>query len=121
NTLAGPSEGLIVRPAYRSGPPLSIRCGPAHRPARRTATRRQTPSRGIRDRAMRVFPLRENDDCIHSDKIFASGVIHRSCGETFPMGLLASVNNSGIAISRGNEALISNHADQPQIRISTFV
>src|SRR5207237_1206661 len=22
NTLAGPSEGLIVRPAYRSGPPL---------------------------------------------------------------------------------------------------
>src|SRR4051812_42982859 len=48
---------------------------------------------------MRVFPLRENSDQLHGKKFFGCGVIHRSCGEKLPAGLLASMNNSGVAIS----------------------
>src|SRR3954464_4934835 len=51
---------------------------------------------------MRVFPLRENSDQLHGKKFFGCGVIHRSCGEKLPAGLLASMNNSGAAISGPN-------------------
>jgi hypothetical protein len=101
NTLTDPGEGLIVRPAYPSGPPLSIRWGPAHRLARRTTFRRRAPSQRIRSRAMRVFPARENLVRLHGKNFFGRRVIHRSCGERFRGGLLASMNNSGIAISQG--------------------
>src|SRR5438132_2250774 len=49
---------------------------------------------------MRVFRLRESSFKEHCKKFFGRRVIHRSCGEQIRRALLASVNNSGIAISR---------------------
>ena len=101
NTLADPVEGLIVRPAWQSGLPLSIRCGPARRPVRRTGPRHQMPSRRIRNRAMRVLLFKGKAVGFHAKIFFDRRVMHRSCGEQIHKALLASMNNSGIAISRG--------------------
>ena len=65
--------------------------------------RRRMPSRGIRNRAMRVFPARGNLTEVHAKNFLSRRVIHRSCGEQLLRALLASMNNSGIAISRGLE------------------
>ena len=59
------------------------------------------PSRGIRRQALRVFPVRGNLLRFHDKNFLRRRVIHRSCGEQSLRALLASVNNSGIAISRG--------------------
>ena len=59
------------------------------------------PSRGIRNRAMRVFLVMGNLAEVHAKSFLRRRVIHRSCGEQLLRALLASMNNSGIAISRG--------------------
>src|ERR1019366_5263598 len=93
-------EGLIESPADNSGPPLSIREGPARRPARRTTLSHRVTSLGIRSRAMRVFPVRGKEMAVHAKRFFARRrVIHRSCGEQTRRALLASMNNSGGTIS----------------------
>ncbi len=48
---------------------------------------------------MRVFPVRGNPIKLHDKNFFGRRVIHRSCGEQLQRALLASVNNSGTAIS----------------------
>ena len=48
---------------------------------------------------MRVFLVRENSFEIHDKNFSRRRVIHRSCGEQILRALLASMNNSGIAIS----------------------
>src|SRR2546427_4440822 len=57
------------------------------------------PSRGIRNRAMRVFLVMGNLAEVHAKNFLRRRVIHRSCGEQLLRALLASMNNSGIAIS----------------------
>src|SRR6266571_7020992 len=59
------------------------------------------PSRGIRNRAMRVFLVMGNLAEVHAKNFLRRRVIHRSCGEQLLRALLTSMNNSGIAISRG--------------------
>src|SRR5258707_3359247 len=54
---------------------------------------------------MRVFRVREKSVKVHCKKFFGRRVIHRSCGEQIRRALLASVINSGIAISRGRLAV----------------
>src|SRR5438876_8469561 len=58
------------------------------------------PSRGIRNRAMRVFLVMGNLAEVHAKNFLRRRVIHRSCGEQLLRALLASMNNSGTAISR---------------------
>jgi hypothetical protein len=57
------------------------------------------PSPKIRSQAMRVFPVKGNCVEVHAKIFFRRRVIHRSCGEQLLRALLASMNNSGIAIS----------------------
>src|SRR5256885_8401619 len=57
------------------------------------------PSRGIRNRAMRVFLVMGNLAEVRAKNFLRRRVIHRSCGEQLLRALLASMNNSGIAIS----------------------
>src|SRR5437870_13303695 len=57
------------------------------------------PSRGIRNRAMRVFLVMGNLAEVHAKNFVRRRVIHRSCGEQLLRALLDSMNNSGIAIS----------------------
>src|SRR6266566_1536086 len=57
------------------------------------------PSPEIRSQAMRVFPVRGNLAAVHAKNFLRRRVIHRSCGEQLLRVLLASMNNSGIAIS----------------------
>src|SRR2546422_2832450 len=62
------------------------------------------PSRGIRNRAMRVFLVMGNLAEVHAKNFLRRRVIHRSCGEQILRTLLASMNNSGIAISPGQRS-----------------
>ena len=57
------------------------------------------PSPRIRSQAMRVFPVRGNEFKFSVKTFLGRRVIPRSCGEQFLRALLASANNSGIAIS----------------------
>src|SRR5437588_13093171 len=57
------------------------------------------PSPQIRSQAMRVFPDKGNRAEFHAKNFLRRRVIHRSCGEKSASAHLASMNNSGIAIS----------------------
>src|SRR5437667_5746245 len=51
--------------------------------------------------SQRVFLVMGNLAEVHAKNFLRRRVIHRSCGEQLLRALLASMNNSGIAISRG--------------------
>src|SRR5438128_1381276 len=70
------------------------------------------PSRGIRNRAMRVFLVMGNLAEVHAKNFLRRRVIHRSCGEQLLRALLASMNNSGIAISRGLQSTEGEYCGQ---------
>src|SRR5207302_8138733 len=57
------------------------------------------PSPQIRSQAMRVFPDKGNRAEFHAKNFLRRRVMHRSCGEKSASAHLASMNNSGIAIS----------------------
>jgi hypothetical protein len=71
------------------------------------------PSPEIRSRAMRVFPVKRNSFEIHDKNFSRRRVIHRSCGERILRALLASMNNSGIAISPTFQGWVRSTEDPP--------
>src|SRR6266566_2744410 len=65
---------------------------------------------------MRVFPVRGNLAAVHAKNFLRRRAIHRSCGEQLLRALLASMNNSGLAISPGQSESASDALGQPSIK-----